>query len=64
MADKMVDSKTLAKTLNCSPETVRRMAREREVPRVKVGRVYRFDLAAVVLSLSLSGDSQGNQGRK
>ncbi len=42
----------LARELGCSQETIRRMARQGQIPRLKVRNQWRFDREAVILALS------------
>ncbi len=46
----------MAKQLNCHPDTVRRMLRNGEIPRVKVRNTYRMDPEKVILALSQEED--------
>lgn len=43
----------LADRLGCCQQTVRRMAKAGTIPAIKVGIVYRFDLAAVEAALAV-----------
>ena len=55
MAKPMVTTSDVAAHLSCSEETVRRMARERAIPYIKLGGAngdeYRFDVDEVVRAL-------------
>jgi len=46
-----VGSEEIADMLGCAPGTVRKMAREKEIPSLSLGREYRFDPNAVVSAL-------------
>ncbi|GGD83233.1 helix-turn-helix domain-containing protein [Microbacterium murale] len=54
---KYLTSTELARVLQCSVDKVYRMARNREIPSVRVGRSWRFDLDAVKDELSKPADS-------
>jgi excisionase family DNA binding protein len=60
MADKFVPARDIARQLSCSVETVRRMAREGQIPAIKVRGGWRADPSKVVLALS-QGAHPGNQ---
>lgn len=46
----------LAAHLGVTPDTVRIKAKTREIPGMRVGRLWRFDLAAVLAALTPSSD--------
>ena len=50
--DRLIPTHEMARKLSCSQETIRRKAREKVIPSVKVGSDYRFDPEKVTLALS------------
>jgi len=48
---KYVDSKKLGEVLSLKERTIRKLAGTKELPAIRVGRVWRFDLDAVKRSL-------------
>lgn len=50
--NRLVDTDEAAQLLGVSAEHVRRLVRRGLIPVVRAGRVFRFDIAAVVLALT------------
>lgn len=47
----LLTAKQLAEKLQTDPETIRRWARERKIPYIRVGREYRFEYNEVIETL-------------
>ena len=53
-----VDAGRLAEQYGCSVDTVRRLARQNEIPSIRLGRrLIRFDAEAVARALQANGHS-------
>jgi excisionase family DNA binding protein len=59
---RLITVREMAEKLNCHPETVRRMLRNREIRGVKMGSDWRIDQEKAILSLSHS-DSSGKNAK-
>jgi len=53
--ENLVTVNEMAKRLNCSPDTIRRMIHNGEIPNVKMPGSYRMDPEKVILALSRDG---------
>lgn len=55
----MLTSKQLAEELNVSEQVIWRLAREKKVPHIKIGRENRFDLEKVKAALTPAEFKEG-----
>ena len=54
-ADELLTLGGCARLLRITPDTVRRLVRERRIPALRVGKQYRFDRDAVLAALPREG---------
>lgn len=50
--DRYVTVPEVARTLGCSPETIRRLIRQDKLPAIQIGRCYRLPMRDVVDALA------------
>lgn len=61
----LVDARTVARALNCSPRTIRRLAQTGAIPApIRVGKLHRWRLDAVLAHLERQQQEGRGDGRR